>query len=180
MAVIAFVVIVNEVLGFASITLLPTFARDVLHSDAAGLGALSSLRSVGSIIGLLLLARLGIRERGGRLLILATLGSGLGLLTFALSTTFALSLLLMAVVGLCWGALDTLGQSLIQQAVNDNERGAAMGIWFFAIGFGPFGHLALGAAASAIGAPTALAIDGALLAVIALALVGVKAIRRIA
>jgi MFS family permease len=178
-AVIAFVVIVNEVLGFSAITLMPTFARDVLHSDATGLGALSSVRSVGSVIGLLLIARLGIRERGGRLLILATLGSGLALFLFALSTSFALSLLLIASVGVCWAALDTLGQSLIQQAVDDTERGAAMGIWFFSIGFGPLGHLGLGGAASVIGAPVALAIDGVLLAVIAVSLVGVRAIRRL-
>ncbi len=178
-AVIAFVVIVNEVLGFAAITLLPTFARDVLHSDASGLGVLSSIRSVGGILGLIVLARLGMRERGGRLLIIATLGSGLGLLGFSVSTSFVLSLLLMAVVGLSWGALDTLGQSLIQQGVADNERGAAMGIWFFAIGFGPFGHLALGAAASVIGAPLALAIDAAMLAAIGVALIGVRAVRRL-
>ena len=178
-AIIAFVVIVNEVLGFAAITVLPTFARDVLHSDAAGLGALSSVRSVGGIVGLIVLARLGMRERGGRLLILATVGSGLALFGFSLSTSFAASLLLMAGVGLCWGVLDTLGQSLIQQAVADNERGAAMGVWFFAIGFGPFGHLALGAAASVIGAPLALAIDSAILTAIGLALVGAKAVRRL-
>ena len=178
-AIIAFVVIVNEVLGFAAITLMPTFARDVLGSDAAGLGALSSVRSVGGIVGLIVLARLGMGERGGRLLILATLGSGLALFGFSLSSSFAASLLLMAGVGLCWGVLDTLGQSLIQQSVADNERGAAMGIWFFAIGFGPFGHLALGAAASVIGAPLALAIDSAILAGIGLALVGAKAVRRL-
>jgi MFS family permease len=178
-AAIAFVVIVNEVLGFAAITLLPTFARDVLHSDASGLGALSGIRGVGGILGLLVLARLGIRERGGRLLILTTVGSGSALLLFALSTSFALSLLLIAFVGMCWGALDTLGQSLIQKAVHDSERGAAMGIWFFSIGFGPFGHLGLGAAATVIGGPVALAIDGVILAGIGIALIGVKAIRRI-
>ena len=50
-------------------------------------------------------------------------------------------------------ALDTLGQSLIQRSVEDDERGSAMGVWYFAIGFGPLGHLGLGAAAVAFGAP---------------------------
>jgi MFS family permease len=179
-ALIAFVVLINEMLGFAAITLLPTFAQDVLHSDAAGLGALSSVRSVGGILALLVLARVGFRGRGGRLLLLATLGSGLALLAFATSTSFVLSLGLMCLVGMCWGGLDTLGQSLIQRSVDDAERGAAMGIWFFAIGFGPFGHLALGAAASAVGAPLALGVDAAILATIAVALVGIRSIRRLA
>lgn len=178
-ALIALVVIVNEALGFASITLFPTFARDVLSSDATGLGALSSARSLGGIIGLLLLARLGSRGRGGRLFLVTTLASGLALAGFAVSTSFALCMLLILLVGMCWAATDTLGQSLIQQSVEDHERGAAMGIWFFGIGFGPFGHLALGAAATLVGAPVVLLVDGAALTLIAVALTAVRRIRRL-
>jgi MFS family permease len=178
-ALIAIVVIVNEVLGFSALTLLPTFARDVLHTDAAGLGVLSSVRSIGSAIGLLFIARIGFRSRGGMLFILATLGSGLSLLLFSQSTVFVLSALLLVAVGVCWAMLDTLGQSLIQQSVDDSERGTAMGIWFFSIGFGPLGHLGLGASANAVGAPTALAVDGAALSLVALLLLGVKRIRNL-
>lgn len=179
-AVIALVVIVAEVFGFSSMTVFPTFARDVLHSDAAGLGALSAARNLGAVAGLVLLARLGVRGRGGRLLLLATLGFGLGLIGFAVSTSFALSFVLLLVVGASAAGLDTLAQSLIQQSVHDAERGSAMGIWFFAIGFGPVGYLGIGAAANAIGAPTALAISGGLLVLLAVALSGVRTIRRIA
>jgi MFS family permease len=178
-AVIALVVIVGEVFGFSSLTVFPTFARDVLHSDATGLGALSAARNLGAIAGLVLLARLGLGGRGGRLLLLATLGFGLGLVGFALSTSFALSLVLSLAVGASAAALDTLAQSLLQQSVDDAERGSAMGIWFFAIGFGPLGHLGIGAAANAIGAPTALAINGSLLVLLAVVLSGVRTIRRI-
>ena len=179
-ALIALVVIVGEVLGFSSLTVYPTFARDVLHSDATGLGALAGARSVGAIVGMLLLARLGLGGRGGRLLLSAAFGLGLGLVGFALSSSFALSLALLLAVGAAAAALDTLGQSLIQRSVDDNERGSAMGVWYFAIGFGPLGHLGLGAAAAAIGAPTALAISGGLLAIIAVALSGVRSLRRLA
>jgi MFS family permease len=178
-ALILLVVIVNEVLGFASTTLLPTFTRDVLNSDAAGLGALASARAVGGIAGLLLLARIGTRNRGGRMFLLATLTSGLALAGFAVSTWFAASLLLLVVVGVAWAVCDTLGQSLIQRSVEDHERGAAMGVWFFGIGFGPFGHLALGAAATVIAAPIVLAVDGIALALIALGLFSVKTLRRL-
>jgi MFS family permease len=178
-ALIALVVIVNEVLGFASVTLFPTFARDVLHSDAAGLGILSSSRSAGGMLGLLLLARLGFRGRGGRLFLVATLASGAALAAFALSTIFAVSVLLVVIVGMSWAACDTLGQSLIQGSVEDHQRGTAMGIWFFGIGFGPFGHLAMGAAASLVGAPFTLLVDGAILAAIAVGLAGVRSLRRL-
>jgi hypothetical protein len=179
-ALIALVVIVGEVLGFSSLTVYPTFARDVLHSDATGLGALAAARNVGAIVGLLLLARLGLGGRGGRLLLSAAFGLGIALLGFALSSSFALSLVLLLAVGAAAAALDTLGQSLIQRSVDDNERGSAMGVWYFAIGFGPIGHLTLGAAAAAVGAPVALAISGGLLALIAAALSGVRALRRLA
>ena len=141
--------------------------------------SLASVRSVGSAIGLLFIARIGFRGRGGMLFIFATLGSGLSLLLFSQSTVFLLSVLLLVLVGVCWAMLDTLGQSLIQQAVDDSERGTAMGIWFFSIGFGPLGHLGLGASANAVGAPTALAVDGVALSLVAILLLGVKRIRNL-
>ena len=179
-AFIALIVVTCEVLGFSSLTVFPTFARDVLGSDAAGLGALSTARQIGAIAGLLFLARIGLAgSRGGRLVLLATFTMGIGLVAFALSTSFALSFVLLVVVGAAMASSDTLGQSLLQRNVDDAERGSAMGIWFFAIGFGPVGLVALGAAANAIGAPAALAASGALLVVFALGLSRVRAIHEL-
>ena len=179
-ALIASVVVMCEVLGFSSITVFPTFARDVLHSDAAGLGALATARQIGAIVALLVLARFGLaRSRGGRLLLLGTAALGLGLIAFALSTSFALSFGLLVVVGAAMASQDTLGQTMLQRNVEDAERGSAAGIWFFAIGFGPLGLVGIGAAANAIGAPAALAISGALLAVFAVGLSRVRAIHEL-
>ena len=176
-ALIAFIVILAEVLGFSCATLFPTFARDVLRSDASGLGAITAARYVGAIVALLLLARSA--PAGGRLLLVATAGLGISLVVFALSTSFVLSLVLVGVVGVASATLDTMAQSLLQRSVGDGERGAAMGIWFFGIGFGPVGQLGLGGAASAIGAPIALAVSGGILALLAAGLATVRAIRRL-
>ncbi len=178
-ALIALVVVVGEVFGFSSLTVFPSFARDVLHTDATGLGALAAARNAGAIAGLLLLARLGLRGRGGRLFLSTAFGLGVALVAFALSASFALSLVILLAVGAAAAALDTLGQSLIQRSVDDHERGSAMGVWYFAIGFGPLGHLGLGAAAVAFGAPISVAISGGLLALTAAALSGVPALRRL-
>ena len=179
-ALIALVVVTCEIFGFSSLTVFPTFARDVLGSDAAGLGALATARQIGAIAGLLFLARAGLAgSRGGRLVLLATFTMGLGLSAFALSTSFAISFLLLVVVGAAMASSDTLGQSLLQRNVDDAERGSAMGIWFFAIGFGPVGLVALGAAANAIGAPAALAISGAILTLFAVGLSRVRAIHEL-
>jgi MFS family permease len=178
-AVVAFVVIVAEILGFSCATLFPTFARDVLQSDASGLGAITAARYVGAIAALLLVARVTVPRHGGRLILLATGGLGLSLVAFSFSRSFGLSLALVFLVGIASAGLDTLVQSLLQRSVDDSERGSAMGVWYFAIGFGPIGQLALGAAANGLGAPAALAISGGLLALIAVALAGARTIRRL-
>jgi MFS family permease len=179
-ALIALVVVTTEILGFSSITVYPTFARDVLDSDAAGFGALATARQIGAIAGLLVLARLGVgKSRGGRLILLETFAFGVGLIAFAASTSFALSFAVLVVVGAAMAGVDTLSQTLVQRNVDDAERGSAMGIWFFAIGFGPLGLVGLGAAATAFGAPVALAISGALLASFAVGLSRVRAIHEL-
>jgi hypothetical protein len=62
-------------------------------------------------------------------------------------------------------SMDSLSQSLMQRATADAERGAAMGLWTFAIGCGPIGHLAIGALAREVGiVPTQLLFGGLLLA----------------
>ena len=179
-ALIALIVVLAEVLGFSSITVYPTFARDVLGSDAAGLGALATARQIGAIAGLLALARLGLgKTRGGRMILVALLAFGLGLTAFAASTSFVLSLAVLVVVGAAMAGVDTLSQTLVQRNVDDAERGSAMGIWFFAIGFGPIGLVGLGAAASAFGAPAALAVSGILLASFAVGLSRLRAIHEL-
>ena len=169
-ALLALIVVVGEIFGFAAATLFPTFARDVLDSDASGLGVLLASRYIGSIIVLLLVARLAHRASGGGLVLFTTFALGACLVGFALSTAFLLSAFLLLLVGMASAAVDSLIQSRIQHAVDDTERGAAVGVWYFAVGFGPIGNLLLGAAAAAIGAPLALAISGSILALFALAL----------
>ena len=66
--------------------------------------------------------------------------------------------------------MDTLGQTLIQRNADEHERGAAMGLWVFSVGFGPIGHLTLGAVATSYGAPFAQAASGLGLMLVAMTL----------
>ena len=164
---IVVIVAAGEVLGFATITLFPGLARDVLHTDAAGLGAISAARSIGGFLGLLLLTRSGLRERGGWFLLATAILLGGSLTALALSGQLVIALAVLLVVGAGMSVLDTIGQTLVQQHVPDDERGAAVGIWFFAIGFGPVGHLGLGALASVAGVTPAMALSGLALVAVA-------------
>ena len=82
---------------------------------------------------------------------------------FAVSPFYALALVLLALSGFGASVMDTLGQTLLQRNADERERGAAMGIWVFSVGFGPVGHLALGAAASSFGAPVTQTVSGLML-----------------
>jgi MFS family permease len=167
-AMLALGVTLAEVFGFSHQTLLPTFARDVFDVGAAGLGALTAARSVGGVLSLLLLARLGTAERSG-LVFLATGGAfGLALAVFAAVPSYGLALVMLTLAGAAAFAFDALGQTLLQRSTADHERGAAMGIWavgVWAVGVGtaPLGHLAIGAATGLMGPQPAQAASGALL-----------------
>lgn len=177
-ALLALIVVVQEVFGFSAATLFPTFARDVLRSDAGGLGLLLAARYVGSIAALLLVARVVRGSGGGGAILFTTFALGAGLAGFALSTSFALSALLLVAVGMASAAVDSLVQARIQHVVPDEQRGSAVGIWYFAVGFGPIGTLALGAAAAAVGAPLALVVSGGILAAFAAALALLPRVRQ--
>jgi predicted MFS family arabinose efflux permease len=167
LAVLALAIILAEIFGFASQTLLPTFARDVFVVGASGLGTMMAVRSGGGALGLLILSRLGAEGRAGRVFLAGAGAFGLALFLFAVSPVYALALVLLAISGMCASIMDTLGQTLIQRNADERERGTAMGVWVFSVGFGPVGHLALGAAATQYGAPLAQAVSGLSLMVVA-------------
>jgi MFS family permease len=160
LAVLSLAILLAEIFGFASQTLLPVFARDVWDVGASGLGLMTAVRSGGGAFGLLILSRLGAEGRAGLVFLSGAASFGLTLLLFAVSPVYALALGLLALSGMCASIMDTLGQTLIQRNAAEGERGTAMGVWVFSVGFGPIGHLSLGAAASTIGAPLTQAISG--------------------
>ena len=167
-----------EVLGFSHQTLLPSLARDVLHTGPEGLGALNAARSVGGIVGLLASMR-GLT--GGGALFLAVLAGfgislvGLGAAPLAVGFT---GVVLVLIVANALGALtDLLAQSLLQLNSPPHLRGRAGGAWVVAIGLAPLGQLQIGALGSLLGVGSALAVSG--LALVALAGVTVRVFPRL-
>jgi predicted MFS family arabinose efflux permease len=167
LAMLSLAILLAEIFGFASQTLLPTFARDVFMVGASGLGLMTAVRSGGGAFGLLILSRLGAEGRAGLVFLVGAAAFGLALFLFAASPIYALALVLLGISGMCASIMDTLGQTLIQRNADEHERGTAMGVWVFSVGFGPVGHLTLGAAATAYGAPLAQAVSGLSLMVVA-------------
>jgi MFS family permease len=151
-----------EVFGFSHPTAFPVLARDVLQSGAEGLGALNAALALGGTFSVVYLSLLPARTPREPLLGMVFVVYGLALVGLAFSSTLAVAVLVTLVIGACAGAFDLLQQTLIQFAVPHEQRGRALGLWVLGIGSAPVGHLEMGALVSALGAPSALLINGGL------------------
>ena len=158
-----------EIFGFAYGSIMPAVAKDALNVDVKGLGTLTMMAGIGSVIGSAFLMALGNFQRKGLLLIGIALSYGLFVATFALSGSYIVALVLIMGVGASAAAFDAMQWTILQLNVPDHMRGRAVGAWVFAIGFGWIGHLGLGAVAEIAGVQWALA--GAGLSVIATGIV---------
>jgi MFS transporter, DHA1 family, staphyloferrin A biosynthesis exporter len=159
-----------EVLGFAHQALLPSLARDVLKSGPEGLGVLNAARSVGGILGLLLVMARGPIPGGGAVFlgVLGFFGASLMVLGAAPHVVGFTGVVLVLVAANAAGALaDLLAQSLLQLSVPAHLRGQAGGAWVVAIGLAPLGQLQIGALASLFGVSIALGASGLALTILA-------------
>jgi len=152
--------IICEILGFSYMVVLPVFARDILNVGAVGLGLFTTLQAGGGLIATLALASLGNYKHKGWLILGIFLSFGLFLVLFAQSPWYLVSLVFMGIVGAMAAGFDAMQHIMLQLNVAEEQRGRAMGIWQLSIGFGPVGHLMIGAIAGLLGAPLALSING--------------------
>ncbi len=159
--------LVIEVLCFSHASVLPVLARDRLGLDESDLGTLTAMGGFGSFLGALGLTALSEFRHKGLLLIGVAAVYGAGVLALGVSELFALSMVVITMVGVTAAMFDALQWGLLQANVPDAMRGRALGGWIFAVSFGWIGHLELGAVSDAIGVHWALAIHGVLTLVVA-------------
>ena len=172
---------VMEMFGFTHMSLLPVIAKDVLGLGPVGLGVMTGIRQIGGVAALLALsAQPDIRGRGLLLFAIMTV-FGLSLMSLVLSTNMVYYVAVLTLAHACAMCGDTLHMTLMQDNVQDDERGRAMGGRVtLSIGIAPVGHLGLGALAGSIGAPRALFASGTTLLVLSLAAAaGLPRIRRL-
>ena len=103
--------------------LLPVYARDILDAGPRGLGLLRSAPAVGALATSIFLARYPLRRRIGPALFRTVMLFGAATIVFGLSTSFALSLVALAVLGASDVVSVVIRASLVQIRTPDAMRG---------------------------------------------------------
>lgn len=156
---------VISLFGFPFLTLMPVFARQVLHVDAAGYGLLMAAVGGGAVLGALGVAMFGPRIPKGLLQAIGGVSFGLAVMTFASSRAFGVALALLALAGFLMIVNNALTNTMLQTGVPDSLRGRVMGFYsFMFVGMAPLGAFQAGYVAEHFGAPVAVALGGALTA----------------
>ena len=156
-------------LSFASLVimpytvLLPVFARQILNGGANILGFLTTAAGVGALIGAIYMATRKSVVGLVKILLIASLTFGIGLIMLSFTSVLWLSLIAMALAG--FGMVVTMAScnTFLQSIADDDKRGRVMGFYVMAfMGLAPFGSLLYGGMASAIGTPATLMAGGGL------------------
>jgi len=156
-----------SVLVFPFTMLLPIFARDLLQVGPQGLGWLFSATGAGALLGGLSLASASDLFPRGRLLVVSATAFSLFVGAFALSTSFPLSLSLLAGTGFFMILSTATANSLLQALVPNGLRGRVMSVYVVMfLGVTPLGYLIAGGLAGAMGARATLASGAALMLVV--------------
>jgi MFS family permease len=158
---------------FPYISLLPVFAREVLHKGPVELGFLSTGTGLGSFLGLIILNFLRQRVNVGTLFVVGTAWMCVALATFALSQVYPLSWAMLLCAGMGMACFGTLQSTIVLLSTSDEMRSRVMGILVLAIGGDPLGQLQIGTLAERFGVQATLVgqASAALLALILIVMV---------
>jgi MFS family permease len=152
---------VVSLMGMPFVVLMPIFAARVLHGGPHTLGFLMGAMGVGALASALsLAARKSVRGLI-RMIPVAAIVFGFGLIGFGLSHWFWLSMITVLIAGA--GMMQGMAGSntVIQTLVSEDKRGRVMSYYTMAfMGMAPFGSLLAGSMASAFGAPLTVIVSG--------------------
>jgi len=144
--------------GFSYASMVPVIGKEALMVDPVLVGLLSTGEGVGALLAALGVANLRRARVFGPGFLAGSLCILLGALAFSLSRHYPLSLAALTVAGMGSGVFATLQTTLILINAPPERRSRTMGVLSTAIGTGQLGVIALGMAATWLGAPAAVAL----------------------
>jgi MFS family permease len=137
---------------------LAVFANEIHHVGEVGFGLMNTVIGVGALVGAVTIASMGSVQHKGAIL-LAGLGlQSLGLLVFALTPWFPLSLLVLGLMGVVQTAYFSMNNALLLSNVDEEYRGRVLSLYETDRGLIPLGAVLLGWLATVIGTPLAIAV----------------------
>ena len=148
-------------MGMPYTVLMPAVARGALGGDSHTLGFLMGGAGVGALGGAFYLASRRTVVGLGRVMAAAACTFGVGLVLFGFSRSFALSLLIVPVVG--GGMMVTMASTntILQTIVEEHLRGRVMAFYAMAfLGTAPIGSLMAGVVADRIGPTNTIILGG--------------------
>jgi MFS family permease len=145
--------------------MLTIFARDILQVGASGLGFLQSARGAGAVIGSALILAMSDTRAQGKILFVSAILYGATFALFGVSSSYALSLVLILLMGAAdtvWGAARNI---ILQIQTPEGLRGRVMGVFYLSNrGLHPLGQTETGLVVPLIGAREATVLGGLLVA----------------
>ena len=142
-------------------SLMPIFAKDILHAGPRGLGILRAAPALGALCVSIILARRPIRHGAGRLMLTAVGVFGMATVVFGLSKSLPLSLAALFVLGAADNISVIVRQTILQLGTPPEMRGRVSAInWLFLGASNEFGEFESGLTAQWFGAVRAVVIGG--------------------
>ncbi|MCB0235089.1 MAG: MFS transporter, partial [Anaerolineae bacterium] len=154
--------------GISLVTLIPAWSVDVLGGDVRTNGALLAARGIGAVSGALMVAALGSRPIRGKLWTVGSFVMPLAMFAFAAARIVPVSMAMLVGVGWSFMVVANTSNSMVQTMVPDELRGRVMGVYtlmFF--GGMPLGSLLIGSMAELLTEPVTLAINAAIVLLVA-------------
>jgi MFS family permease len=144
-----------------AVALLPMFAKDILHVGPWGLGLLRAAPAAGALVMSVLLTRWPLRRRVGHTMLSAVALYGVCMVLFGLSTSFVLSLVVLAVSGGADMVSVVVRQTLMQIETPNDMRGRVSAVNSVFIGASnQLGEFESGATAAWMGPVASVVVGG--------------------
>ena len=139
----------------------PLVMRDVFAGSSGELAVLNALNSLGLVVSISALLRLGFVARAGRALVVAQALGSVVLLSTGLVNNQLFFMFLVFVWGICGGIAMPMSRTLMQQLAPPAQRARVMSFYAFSfMGAGPIGTLFCGYLANLFGPQQAIVISG--------------------
>ena len=150
-----------SLMGMPYTVLMPVIATQTLHGGAHTLGFLMTASGIGAVGGALYLASRRSVLGLGRVMVLATIAFGAGLIAFSQARALWSALLVLPVVGAGMMIEMAATNTILQTMVTEELRGRVMAFYTMAfLGTAPIGSLLAGIIADRVGASPTILLGG--------------------